>query len=60
VIQIILVILRKETGVGKPIKSEKKYGRNDIVTITNITSGEQKNVKYKIAEPLLSQGWVLL
>ena len=45
---------------GKPIKSEKKYGRNDIVTITNITSGEQKNVKYKIAEPLLSQGWVLL
>ena len=46
--------------VGKPIKSEKKYGRNDIVTITNITSGEQKNVKYKIAEPLLSQGWVLL
>ena len=46
--------------VGKPIKSEKKYGRNDIVTITNITSGEQKNVKFKIAEPLLSQGWVLL
>ena len=46
--------------VGKPIKSEKKYGRNDIVTITNITSGEQKNVKCKIAEPLLSQGWVLL
>lgn len=46
--------------VGKPIKSEKKYGRNDIVTITNITSGEQKNVKYKIAEPLLLQGWVLL
>ena len=46
--------------VGKPVKSEKKYGRNDIVTITNITSGEQKNVKYKIAEPLLSQGWVLL
>ena len=46
--------------VGKPVKSEKKYGRNDIVTITNITSGEQKNVKYKIAEPLLAQGWVLL
>ncbi len=46
--------------LGKPIKSEKKYGRNDIVTITNITSGEQKNVKFKIAEPLLSQGWVLL
>lgn len=50
----------KVNRVGKPIKSEKKYGRNDIVTITNITSGEQKNVKYKIAEPLLSQGWVLL
>jgi preprotein translocase subunit SecA len=50
----------KGNRVGEPIKSEKKYGRNDIVTITNITSGEQKNVKYKIAEPLLSQGWVLL
>jgi preprotein translocase subunit SecA len=50
----------KGNRIGKPIKSEKKYGRNDIVTITNITSGEQKNVKYKIAEPLLSQGWVLL
>tara|TARA_Y100000385_G_scaffold121548_2_gene126328 strand:- start:7172 stop:10501 length:3330 start_codon:yes stop_codon:yes gene_type:complete len=45
---------------AKPVKSEKKYGRNDIVTITNISSGEQKSVKYKIAEPLLSQGWVLL
>ena len=50
----------KGNRVGKPIQREKKYGRNDIVTITNITSGEQKNVKYKIAEPLLSQGWVLL
>ena len=50
----------KGNRLGKPLKSEKKYGRNDIVTITNITSGEQKNVKYKIAEPLLSQGWVLL
>ncbi len=35
--------------------SNKTYGRNDVVTITNGT--EEKQMKYKKAEPLLSQGW---
>ena len=43
-----------------PIVHDKKYGRNDLVTVANILSGEKKQVKYKVAEPLLSQGWTLL
>ncbi len=34
------------------------YGRNDLVTITNGT--EQRQVKYKKAEPLLADGWKLI
>lgn len=40
--------------------TRKKYGRNDKVTITHIATGESKQVKYKVAEPLLSKGWALL
>ena len=36
----------------------KKYGRNDHVKITNGT--ETKELKYKKAEELLSQGWKIL
>jgi preprotein translocase subunit SecA len=43
-----------------PAVSSKKYGRNDQVTIVNLMTGEQKQVKFKIAEPLLAQGWQLL
>ena len=43
-----------------PVVHDKKYGRNDLVTVANILSGEKKQVKYKVAEPLLSQGWTLL
>jgi hypothetical protein len=31
-----------------------------LVTIANIVSGEKKQVKFKVAEPLLTQGWTLL
>ena len=42
------------TGVTKaPVR--KTYERNDRVVITNGT--EQKEMKYKRAEPLLTQGW---
>jgi preprotein translocase subunit SecA len=51
--------LRKKES-PQPVTSKKKYGRNDIVTITNVASGEQKSLKYKVAETLLSQGWVIL
>ena len=51
--------LRKKES-PQPVTSTKKYGRNDIVIITNVASGEQKSLKYKVAETLLSQGWVIL
>ena len=43
-----------------PAVSSKKYGRNDQVTIVNLMTGEQKQVKFKVAEPLLAQGWQIL
>jgi preprotein translocase subunit SecA len=43
-----------------PAVSTKKYGRNDQVTVVNLMTGEQKQVKYKVAEPLLAQGWQIL
>ena len=41
-----------------PIKREvKKIGRNEKVMITK--GSESKTLKYKKAEPLLEDGWVL-
>ena len=38
-----------------------KIGRNERVTIKNVLSGENKTVKFKQAEPLISKGeWVLV
>jgi hypothetical protein len=36
--------------------SDKKYNRNDQVTIID-PSGEEKEMKYKKAEELLAKGW---
>ena len=42
------------------VRTERKIGRNDRVTIKNVMSGENKEVKYKQALPLLEKGqWVL-
>ena len=42
------------------VRTERKIGRNDRVTIKNVMSGENKQVKYKQAIPLLEKGeWVL-
>jgi len=41
------------------VNTGKTYGRNDAVTLVNMQSGEERNVKYKKAEPLLQQGWVI-
>ena len=43
-----------------PVVNQKKFGRNDLVTVANIVTGEKKQVKYKVAEPLLNQGWTIL
>ncbi|MGO3237965.1 MAG: preprotein translocase subunit SecA [Psychroflexus halocasei] len=41
-------------------RDQPKIGRNERVTIKNVVNGEEKTVKYKQAEPLLSRGeWVL-
>jgi preprotein translocase subunit SecA len=43
------------------VRTERKIGRNERVSIKNITTGENKVVKYKQAIPLIEKGsWVLL
>jgi preprotein translocase subunit SecA len=44
----------------QPVVAEKKYGRNEQVTLQNLTSGEKKSMKYKKAQPLLNQGWIIV
>ncbi len=42
------------------VREQPKIGRNERVTIKNVMSGEEKEVKYKQAIPLLEKGtWVL-
>lgn len=44
-----------------PITIEKKPGRNDIITIKKVISGEQKQVKFKKAILLIEKGeWVII
>ena len=43
------------------VRDRPKIGRNERVTIKNVMTGENKEVKYKQAEPLLAKGqWVLV
>jgi preprotein translocase subunit SecA len=43
------------------VREMPKIGRNDRVVIKHVMSGENKTVKYKQAEPLISKGeWVLV
>jgi preprotein translocase subunit SecA len=42
------------------VKQKSAFRPNDTVTIANLVSGEKKSVKYKVAEPLLQQGWIVL
>lgn len=43
------------------VRTERKIGRNEQVTIKHIMSGENKSVKYKQAIPLIEKGdWVLV
>ncbi|WP_435254570.1 preprotein translocase subunit SecA [Tenacibaculum sp. A30] len=42
------------------VREQPKIGRNEKVTIKNVMTGEEKDVKFKQAIPLLEQGtWVL-
>ena len=43
------------------VRTERKIGRNEKVSIKNIATGESKSVKYKQAIPLIEKGqWVLM
>ncbi len=43
------------------VKQGKSYGRNDMVTIQNMTTGEKQEIKYKKAQPMLaSKQWMLV
>ena len=43
------------------VRTERKIGRNEKVTIKSITTGESKTVKFKQAIPLIEKGqWVLM
>lgn len=45
----------------KPAVSTKKYGRNDVVVVQNLSTGEKKEIKYKKAEPMVeSQQWMIV
>ena len=43
------------------VREVKKIGRNEKVTIKNISNGNQKTLKYKVAENLLKGGdWIIM
>ena len=43
------------------VRTERKIGRNERVTIKNVMNGQSKDVKYKQAIPLIEKGeWVLV
>src|SRR5690606_15401314 len=43
------------------VRERPKINRNDRVTVKNVVTGENKSMKFKQAEPLLSKGeWVLV
>ena len=45
----------------KPVVKEKSYGRNDVVTVQNLTTGEKKELKFKKAQPLVtSKQWMIV
>ena len=53
-------VQRSKEKVETFIRDTKKIGRNDVVKLTHVSSGEVKNMKYKRALPLIESGsWVL-
>ncbi|RSC93880.1 preprotein translocase subunit SecA [Tenacibaculum singaporense] len=51
---------QEQQVVETVVREQPKIGRNEKVTIKNVMTGEEKEVKYKQAIPLLEKGeWVL-
>ncbi len=50
----------QEQRITAPIRKTKSYGRNQVVTVMNVSSGEKKMIKYKKAANLIDSGeWVI-
>jgi len=50
-----------EAPKRQPMVAEKKFGRNDSVTVQNLSTGEKQEMKFKKAEVLItSQKWILI
>jgi len=42
------------------VREVKKIGRNEKVTIKNVSNGETKTIKFKVAESLIKKGdWII-
>ena len=53
-------VSRPNSYVDTVVREVKKIGRNEKVTIKNVTTGETKNIKYKVAENFIKKGdWVI-
>ena len=51
---------RPQQKVETIVRDKPKIGRNDRIVIKNISTGENKEMKYKHAEPLINKGeWVI-
>jgi len=51
---------QEQTVTETIVRTERKIGRNERVTIKNVTTGANKEVKYKQAIPLINRGeWVI-
>ncbi len=52
---------RQQEVVETIVRDRPKIGRNDRVTIKHVMNGENRTLKYKQAEPLITKGeWVLV
>ena len=51
---------RPQQQIETIVRDKPKIGRNDRIVIKNISTGENKEMKYKHAEPLINKGeWVI-
>ena len=52
---------RQQEPVETVVREQPKIGRNERITIKNVMNGEEKEVKFKQAIPLIEKGeWVLV
>ena len=51
------ITIHDRESKSKPIVSQKKIGRNEIITIQK--DGEEKVLKYKKAQRFLNDGWII-